>query len=94
MKCIWLRRARHAGADTGMPIKACADRLRKETELYGGPPVIPEEPEPVEPEAPTGGDAAKKKTKGKVAAKKGKGTTQWDILKNSGIPEDEIPKFQ
>lgn len=28
--------------------------------------------------------------KSKAAAKKGVGSTQWDILKMSGIPEDEI----
>lgn len=81
-----------------MPIKACADRLKNETELYGAPPVVPEEePEaaPAEAEAGSaGGEGAKKKTKGKVAAKKTKGTTQWEILKNSGIPEEDIPKFQ
>lgn len=81
-----------------MPIKACADRLKNETELYGGPPVVPEEEAqapPAEVEAGSAGDeGAKKKTKGKVAAKKTKGTTQWDILRNSGIPEEDIPKFQ
>lgn len=28
---------------TGMPIKACADKLARELELYGNPPVFPEE---------------------------------------------------
>ena len=28
---------------TGMPIKACADRLRREIEQYGNPPVFPPE---------------------------------------------------
>lgn len=32
--------------------------------------------------------------KSKAAAKKGPGATQWGILKLSGIPEDEIPKFR
>jgi len=26
---------------TGMPIKACADKLKRELELYGNPPVFP-----------------------------------------------------
>ena len=55
-----------------MPIKACADRLKNETELYGAPPVVPEE-EPEEPavEAEAGsaeGEGAKKKTKGKAVS--------------------------
>lgn len=28
---------------TGMPIKACADKLKREMELYGYPPQFPEE---------------------------------------------------
>lgn len=46
------------------------------------------------PEAETPAPDVKVTKKGKAAAKKGKGATQWDILKNSGIPEDEIPNFQ
>lgn len=32
--------------------------------------------------------------KSKVAAKKGPGATQWQILRSSGIPESEIPAFR
>lgn len=32
--------------------------------------------------------------KSKAVAKKGAGATQWDILKLSGIPENEIPAFR
>lgn len=32
--------------------------------------------------------------KSKAAAKKGTGATQWQILKQSGIPEDQIPDFR
>lgn len=32
--------------------------------------------------------------KSKAAAKKGPGATQWQILKQSGIPEGEIPDFR
>ena len=80
-----------------MPIKACADRLKNEIKKYGCPPVISAEPEP---EVDAGAAAAPddpakfKATKGKAAAKKGAGVTQWDILKNSGIPEDDIHMFQ
>lgn len=84
-----------------MPIKACADRLRGEIEAYGNPPQFPDEdakepePEPAAAGAAPPTDPTKfKATKGKVASKKGKGATQWDILKNSGIPEEEIHQFQ
>ena len=32
--------------------------------------------------------------KSKAAAKKGAGSTQWDILKMSGIPEGDIPQVR
>ena len=84
-----------------MPIKACADRLRGEIEEYGNPPQFPDEdtkepdPEPAAAGAAPPTDPTKfKATKGKVTSKKGKGATQWDILRNSGIPENEIHQFQ
>eukprot|EP01101_Sappina_pedata_P004002 TRINITY_DN1637_c0_g1_i1.p1 TRINITY_DN1637_c0_g1~~TRINITY_DN1637_c0_g1_i1.p1 ORF type:complete len:1101 (+),score=504.92 TRINITY_DN1637_c0_g1_i1:162-3305(+) len=64
---------------TGMPIKACADRLKREMELYGVPPKFPEPEAPkvedapiteepaAQSEAPKGG--AQKKTKAAPAAK-------------------------
>lgn len=81
---------------TGMPIKACADKLAREIQTYGCPPVFPQEDAEM-PEAE--GDTAKVDPtkfvakKSKALAKKGKGATQWEILKMSGIPEDQIPKF-
>ena len=42
-------------------------------------------------EPPAGGFKGKKS---KAAAKQGKGKTQWEILKQSGIPEEEIPAFR
>lgn len=85
-----------------MPIKACADKLTYEITTYGCPPVMPEETEAdVEAAiAAAAADAANvdptqfKASKTKVAAKKGKGATQWAILGSSGIPEDEIAQFQ
>jgi hypothetical protein len=32
--------------------------------------------------------------KSKATAKKGQGSTQWDILCSSGIPAEELPKFR
>jgi leucyl-tRNA synthetase len=83
---------------TGMPIKACADKLAREIETYGCPPVFPEED--VEMKEDDGGNEAEKvdptkfvAKKSKALAKKGKGASQWEILKMSGIAEEEIPKF-
>ncbi|GAB4822876.1 hypothetical protein N2152v2_009922 [Parachlorella kessleri] len=86
---------------TGMPIKACADKLAREISTYGNPPQFPadeEEEEPAIDEAPHLGAEMKDPTKfggkkSKAAAKKGAGNTQWDILKMSGIPQEEIPQF-
>lgn len=81
---------------TGMPIKACADKLAREIKTYGCPPVFPEEDaEMSEAEADTAKVDPTKfvAKKSKALAKKGKGASQWEILKMSGIPEDEIPKF-
>lgn len=90
---------------TGMPIKACADKLNRELETYGCPPAFPSEedaePLPIAADGPPAA-AADAKTdptkfvakKSKAAAKKGPGATQWGILKLSGIPESEIPDFR
>lgn len=89
---------------TGMPIKACADKLAREIATYGNPPKFPTEEEvaaaaaAAEP-APAQEDGASVDPtkfvakKSKAAAKKGVGNTQWDILKMSGIPEEEIAQF-
>ena len=92
---------------TGMPIKACADKIKREIEMYGNPPVFPSDEER-EAEA-AAKEAAKAKaaaaaepkadptkfkaTKGKAAAKKGVGATQWEIMRMSGIPDEEIAAF-
>ena len=84
---------------TGMPIKACADKLKREIETYGCPPVFEDAGEddsggaqeevnngPVDPTKFTA-------KKSKALAKKGAGASQWEILKMSGIPEEDIPAF-
>mmetsp|Transcript_3350 Transcript_3350/g.15828 ORF Transcript_3350/g.15828 Transcript_3350/m.15828 type:complete len:233 (-) Transcript_3350:6182-6880(-) len=68
---------------TGMPIQACANKLKAELEQYGNPPNFPVEEESSENTA----------MKSKVAAKTGKAKRQWDILVQSGISESEIHKF-
>lgn len=52
---------------TGMPIKACADKLKREIEDYGNPPVFPEQDdEPVEVLKPSATELLlKDKSKGK-----------------------------
>eukprot|EP00891_Asterochloris_glomerata_P006901 jgi/Astpho2/6901/fgenesh1_pm.00106_%23_9_t len=78
---------------TGMPIKACADKLAREIEQYGvdAPVCLPSAVAQVEPggapaasnEAQPGGRHVGKKSK--AAAKQGTAKTQWGILASSGI---------
>ncbi|XP_020727972.2 leucine--tRNA ligase, cytoplasmic [Odocoileus virginianus] len=82
---------------TGMPIKACADKLKREVELYGCPPDFPdEEEEEEEINVKTEDIIVKDKAKGKkskAAAKAGSSKYQWDIMKSLGLSDDEIVKF-
>ncbi|KAL4631244.1 leucine-tRNA ligase, cytoplasmic-like [Arapaima gigas] len=83
---------------TGMPIKACADKLKREMECYGNPPQFPDEEEGEEENKPKAGDEIiiKDKSKGKkskAVAKSGGAKYQWDIMKSLGLQDDEIEKF-
>ncbi|XP_059101870.1 leucine--tRNA ligase, cytoplasmic isoform X1 [Peromyscus eremicus] len=82
---------------TGMPIKACADKLKREIELYGCPPEFPEEEEEEEESSVKTGDIIMKdKAKGKkskAAAKTGSSKYQWDIMKSLGLSDEDIVKF-
>jgi len=69
---------------TGMPIQACANKLKRELEEFGNPPKFP-----VDNEKPD----SSQNVKSKVAAKTGKVRRQWDILLQSGIEEGRIHKF-
>ncbi|VDO08108.1 unnamed protein product [Rodentolepis nana] len=79
---------------TGTPIKASADKLAREIELYGCPPKFPvtskEAAEHVD--MPEHVDKSKSK-KSKAVAKTGGVKYQWMIMQSMGIPESEIPKF-
>lgn len=82
---------------TGMPIKACADKLKREMELYGNPPQFPDEEEE-EVQKPTFADEIiiKDKSKGKkskAVAKAGGSKFQWDIMKTLGLSDEDIVKF-
>lgn len=68
---------------TGMPIKACADKLTREMESFGFPPEFPAELEL----------ADVTNMKSKVAAKTGGLKYQWQIMQSIGLDHDEIKKF-
>ena len=86
---------------TGMPIQAAATKLRREIEQYGCPPDFSKRDaeeaaeETAEEAAPAAGEPVNKAKgkKTKLVAKTA-GASQWDILKMSGVAEDEIPNFQ
>ncbi|XP_007947303.1 leucine--tRNA ligase, cytoplasmic [Orycteropus afer afer] len=82
---------------TGMPIKACADKLKREMELYGCPPEFPdEEEEEEEISVKTEDIIIKDKAKGKkskATAKAGSSKYQWGIMKTLGLSDEEIVKF-
>eukprot|EP01119_Soliformovum_irregulare_P010084 TRINITY_DN2463_c0_g1_i1.p1 TRINITY_DN2463_c0_g1~~TRINITY_DN2463_c0_g1_i1.p1 ORF type:complete len:1089 (+),score=389.86 TRINITY_DN2463_c0_g1_i1:222-3269(+) len=90
---------------TGMPIKTCADKLKREMETYGNPPIFPPKFETPAEEGDSDGsekkvDPKKKEDptkfvakKSKAAAKTGNATYQWEILTSIGIPQEEIPRF-
>jgi leucyl-tRNA synthetase len=79
---------------TGMPIKACADKLKREMEDFGYPPNFPVEVDAVEEEIKEFKieDKAKSK-KSKVAAKTGSGKYQWQIMQGLGMSDEEIKLF-
>lgn len=67
---------------TGMPIKACADKLQREMEDFGYPPQFPAKTL-----------AEEKQVKSKVEAKTGKANYQWEIMQNMGLADEDIKKF-
>ncbi|GJD05698.1 Leucine--tRNA ligase, cytoplasmic [Galdieria sulphuraria] len=93
---------------TGMPIQACADRLRKEIEAFGCPPLFPEDlqeqcevatnasEQPQQQYQPVDKADPTKFTssKSKASSKKaGNIVRQWKILESLGVPCDLVPKF-
>jgi leucyl-tRNA synthetase len=74
---------------TGMPIKACADKLANEIKEFGNPPAFPcDIAEKVEELK-----VSDMKKKGKIQAKSTGLKYQWKIMQSLGIPEDEIANF-
>ncbi|EJS41402.1 cdc60p [Saccharomyces arboricola H-6] len=83
---------------TGMPILACADKLKREAELFGQSfDNVPAEEEDVKEETPVEKeheDVTKfKAKKSKAAAKKGRGKYQFEIMLQLGISREDIIKF-
>uniref|UniRef100_A0A8C3L6T8 Leucine--tRNA ligase, cytoplasmic n=1 Tax=Chrysolophus pictus TaxID=9089 RepID=A0A8C3L6T8_CHRPC len=83
---------------TGMPIKACADKLKREMELYGCPPEFPDEEEEEEENSARKDEEIiiKDKAKGKkskAAAKTGSSKYQWGIMKSLGLSDEEVVSF-
>ncbi|EEC05400.1 leucyl-tRNA synthetase, putative [Ixodes scapularis] len=85
---------------TGMPIKACADKLAREIEQFGCPPVFPEETGDDEIGVQDTGDAAEALLKTKAKGKKSKAAAktvaakyQWQIMQSLGLSDEEIAKF-
>ncbi|VDK83810.1 unnamed protein product [Litomosoides sigmodontis] len=84
---------------TGMPIKACADKLKREVEEFGCPPHFPNDDD--DGKLARGEDNAideiiKDKSKGKkskAVAKTGTAKYQWQIMKMLGLDDSEIIKF-
>ncbi|GKU89001.1 hypothetical protein SLEP1_g3201 [Rubroshorea leprosula] len=85
---------------TGMPIKASADKLAREIQLFGNPPVFPdevEEPSNAKEESQEANEGAPDKFKGKkskAAAKSGGQMFQWEIMRSFGLSDSEIARFQ
>lgn len=69
---------------TGMPIRACADKLQREMEEFGFPPNFPEVEED---------DTSSKKVHSKVAAKTGNLRFQWQIMRSLGLLDSDIKEF-
>lgn len=81
---------------TGMPILACADKLKREAEMFGPDflNVPADEEEEVEETKQESEDVTKfKAKKSKAAAKKGRGKYQFEIMLQLGIARDKVIKF-
>ncbi|XP_042206622.1 leucine--tRNA ligase, cytoplasmic-like [Homarus americanus] len=80
---------------TGMPIKASADKLKREVADYGCPPNFPDDDDSMEVaqlKEVTIQDKSKGK-KSKAVAKTGGVKYQWQIMQSLGIDDKEIEKF-
>ncbi|GJM91218.1 hypothetical protein PR202_ga07574 [Eleusine coracana subsp. coracana] len=86
---------------TGMPIKASADKLAREIQQYGNPPVFPATEDVIFEVVDNQADQAVavapdkfKSKKSKAASKAGVQKFQWEIMKGFGLSDEDIAKFQ
>jgi leucyl-tRNA synthetase len=82
---------------TGMPIKACSDKLKRDMKDFGYPPTFPNPEDEVkevveESNEPMILNKAKGK-KSKAAAKAGTAKYQWQIMQSLGLKDEEIKEF-
>ncbi|KAL7040612.1 hypothetical protein ACKWTF_000462 [Chironomus riparius] len=79
---------------TGMPIKACADKLKRELETFGYPPNFPAfEEVVVEVERDIVPKDKSKGKKSKAVAKSSGAKYQWQIMQSLGLQDEEIKQF-
>lgn len=78
---------------TGMPIKACADKLVNELSEKSTFPGEDGEAKTKNVEPPSSPDPNVASKHSKVQAKTGNMASQFKIMESIGIPVDEIPKF-
>lgn len=81
---------------TGMPIKACADKLKREMEDFGYPPQFPAVSEDFTSAETSQAEVPKDKSKGKkskAVAKTGGAKYQWQIMQSLGMQDEEIKQF-
>ncbi|XP_043525859.1 leucine--tRNA ligase, cytoplasmic [Frieseomelitta varia] len=78
---------------TGMPIKACADKLKREMELYGYPPQFPNEKKIEEVVEDIVIKDKSKGTKSKAIAKTATAKYQWQIMQTLGLKDEDIKQF-
>ncbi|EFC50382.1 predicted protein [Naegleria gruberi] len=69
---------------TGMPIAACADRLKREIEDFGNPPKFPDvQVKKTDDDEKVEDESAEVKT----------GEYQWNIMRKNGLSDEDIAKF-
>jgi leucyl-tRNA synthetase len=82
---------------SGMPIKAAADKIKRELEQFGddfsGVPADEAEEEEVKTEAKNEDVTKFKAKKSKAAAKQGRGKYQFEIMMQLGLSREEVAKF-
>ncbi|EME32838.1 leucyl-tRNA synthetase [Galdieria sulphuraria] len=77
---------------TGMPIQACADRLRKEIEAFGCPPLFPEDLQE-QCEVATNASEQPQQQYSQLIRLILPSSPPWKILESLGVPCDLVPKF-